>query len=98
MAVKIRLARLGDKKTPYYRVVVTDSRKSRSGQYLENLGTFNPLKQPAELNINEESAKRWIANGAQPTETARTLLVQRGILEPSKKRAPKTDTKKKENK
>ncbi len=94
MAVKIRLTRLGDKKAPFYRVVVTDSRKSRSGEYIENLGTYNPLKNPAELNLNVERTKYWISNGAQPTETARTLLVREGLAQPAK-RAPKTDTKKK---
>ena len=94
MAVKIRLTRLGDKKTPFYRVVVTDSRKSRSGEYIENLGTYDTLANPAELKINAERAKYWLSTGAQPTETARTLLVREGLLKPTK-RAPKTDKKKK---
>ena len=93
--VKIRLTRLGDKKSPFYRVVVTDSRKARDGEYIEKLGTFNPLTQPAEIKIDEELTRKWLANGAQPTETARTLLVSLGILEPMAKRAPKTDKKKK---
>ncbi len=97
MAVKIRLTRLGDKKSPFYRVVVADSRKARDGEYIENLGTFNPLKQPAEVKLNEERVKVWLQQGAQPTETARTLLVNAGICKPMK-RAPKTDVKKKENK
>lgn len=96
MAVKIRLTRLGDKKSPFYRVVVTDSRKSRSGEYIENLGTYNPLANPAEIKINGDRAKYWIANGAQPTETARTILVREGLVEAAK-RAPKTDKKKKAN-
>ncbi len=95
--VKIRLTRLGDKKSPFYRVVVTDSRKARDGEYLEKLGTFNPLTQPAEIKLDEELTRKWLACGAQPTETARTLLVSAGILEPMKKRAPKTDKKKKQN-
>ena len=98
MAVKIRLTRMGDKKSPFYRIVVADSRKARDGAYIEKLGTFNPLTNPAEVNLDVESTKKWIANGAQPTETARTILVREGILQPMAKRAPKTDKKKKENK
>ena len=98
MAVKIRLTRMGDKKSPFYRIVVTDSRKARDGAYIEKLGTFNPLTNPAEVKLDVENTKKWIANGAQPTETARTILVREGILEPMAKRAPKTDKKKKENK
>ena len=97
MAVKIRLTRMGDKKSPFYRIVVTDSRKARDGAYIEKLGTFNPLTNPAEVKLDVESTKKWIANGAQPTETARTILVREGIMEPMAKRAPKTDKKKKEN-
>lgn len=93
--VKIRLTRLGDKKSPFYRIVVADSRKSRDGEYIEKLGTFNPLTEPAQIVLDEELTKKWLANGAQPTETARTLLVSKGILEPMAKRAPKTDKKKK---
>jgi len=95
MSVKIRLTRLGDKRSPFYRVIVADSRKSRDGEYIEKLGTFNPLVEPAEIILDEEKTKKWLANGAQPTETARTILVKKGILEPAKARAPKTDTKKK---
>lgn len=91
--VKIRLTRLGNKKSPFYRVVVADSRKSRDGKYIEKLGTYNPLVETNQLSIDEERTKIWLANGAQPTETARTLLVKSGILEPMK-RAPKTDKKK----
>ncbi|MBE5738595.1 MAG: 30S ribosomal protein S16 [Clostridiales bacterium] len=98
MAVKIRLTRMGDKKSPFYRIVVADSRKARDGAYIEKLGTFNPLTDPAEVTLNVERAKAWIANGAQPTETARTLLVREGILAPIAKNAPKTDKKKKESK
>ena len=97
MAVKIRLTRLGDKKSPFYRVVVTDSRKARDGEYIEKLGTFNPLTNPAEIVLNEERTQYWLSTGAQPTETARTILVNKGLLQPAK-RAPKTDKKKKENK
>ena len=95
MSVKIRLTRLGDKKSPFYRVVVADSRKSRDGEYIEKLGTFNPLVDPAEIVLDEEKTKKWLANGAQPTETAKTILVKKGLMQAETKRAPKTDTKKK---
>ena len=99
MAVKIRLTRLGDKKSPFYRVVVTDSRKARDGAYIENIGTYNPLVNPAEVKINEERAKYWIAQGAQPTETARNLLVKTNVLTAkATKSAPRTDKKKKQSK
>lgn len=98
MSVKIRLTRMGDKKSPFYRIVVTDSRKARDGAYIENLGTFNPLTNPAEIKLNVEQTKKWLANGAQPTETARTILVKEGIMQPLTKNAPKTDKKKKESK
>ena len=94
MAVKIRLTRMGDKKSPFYRIVVADSRKARDGAYIEKLGTFNPLTDPAQITLDVERTKTWISNGAQPTETARTILVREGILEPVAKRAPKTDKKK----
>ena len=97
MAVKIRLTRMGDKKSPFYRIVVADSRKARDGAYIEKLGTYNPLTNPAEIKLDVELTKKWIANGAQPTETARTILVREGIMQPLAKRAPKTDKKKKEN-
>lgn len=97
MAVKIRLTRMGDKKSPFYRIVVADSRKARDGAYIEKLGTFNPLTDPAEVKLDVENTKKWIANGAQPTETARTILVREGLMQPMAKRAPKTDKKKKEN-
>lgn len=97
MAVKIRLTRMGDKKSPFYRIVVADSRKARDGAYIEKLGTFNPLTDPAEISLDVERTKTWLSNGAQPTETARTILVREGVLEPVAKRAPKTDKKKKEN-
>ncbi len=98
MAVKIRLTRMGDKKSPFYRVVVTDSRKARDGEYIEKLGTYNPLVTPAEIKLDADRTKYWLSTGAQPTETARTLLVSQGLLQPLTKNAPKTDKKKKENK
>ena len=80
MAVRIRLTRLGDKKSPFYRVVVADSRTARDGKVIEQIGTYNPLKNPAEININAELAKKWLANGAQPTETAKSILQTAGVL------------------
>lgn len=81
MAVKIRLKRIGAKKFPFYRVVVADSRFPRDGRNIAEIGTYDPLKDPAEIKIDEEEAKKWIANGAQPTETVRALLKKQGILE-----------------
>lgn len=81
MALKIRLTRLGDKKTPFYRVVVADSRSPRDGKFVEILGTYNPLTNPAEIKLNTEKAAEWLKNGAQPTETARELLVKSGVIE-----------------
>lgn len=99
MAVKIRLTRLGNKKAPFYRVVVADARVARDGKVIEKLGTYNPLTNPAEIKIDAELAKKWLSNGAQPTETARVLLVKSGVIEQStKKSAPRSDKKKKESK
>ena len=82
MAVKMRLTRMGDKKSPFYRVVVIDSHKARDGQYVDLVGTYDPLKDVTNLDI--EKAKKWIACGVQPTETVRALLVRENILEPKK--------------
>ncbi len=95
MAVKIRLTRLGDKKSPFYRVVVADARVARDGKYIEQIGTYNPLTNPAEIKINAEVAKKWLANGAQPTETAKSLLQTAGIIEVKGNSVPKTNNKKK---
>ena len=95
MAVKIRLTRLGDKKNPFYRVVVADSRVARDGKVIEQIGTYNPLKNPAEIKINEELARKWLANGAQPTETTKSILQTAGILEVKGNSASKTNNKKK---
>lgn len=81
MAVKIRLTRLGDKKTPFYRVIVADSRSPRDGRFIDILGTYNPLVDPAEIKIDAEKAKKWISNGAKPTDTAKALLVKAGAIE-----------------
>ena len=78
--VKIRLRRMGAKKAPFYRIVVADSRYPRDGRFIEELGTYNPLKEPAEITVNAESAKKWIADGAQPTDTIRILLKKAGVL------------------
>ncbi|MDD4111222.1 MAG: 30S ribosomal protein S16 [Clostridia bacterium] len=81
MAVKIRLTRLGDKKAPFYRVIVADSRSPRDGRFIDTIGTYNPLTDPAEVKIDAEKAKKWLNDGAQPTDTARALLVKAGIIE-----------------
>ena len=78
--VKIRLRRLGAKKAPFYRVVVADSRFPRDGRFIEEIGTYNPMTSPAEVKIDGERAKAWIANGAQPTDTVRSLLKKTGVL------------------
>ena len=80
MAVKIRLRRMGAKKNPFYRVVVADSRFPRDGRFIEEIGTYDPNKDPAEVKIDAERAKKWIANGAQPTDTVRALLKKNEIL------------------
>ena len=81
MAVKIRLRRVGAKKTPFYRVVVADSRYPRDGRFIEEIGIYNPLVEPSEFKIDAEKAKKWIANGAQPTDTVKTLMKKNGIIE-----------------
>lgn len=81
MAVKIRLRRLGAKKAPFYRVVVADSRYPRNGRFIEEIGTFDPTKDPAVVNIDGDKAKQWIKNGAQPTDTVKALLKKNGIIE-----------------
>ena len=89
MSVKIRLTRRGDKKSPFYRMVVADSRCARDGKYVENLGTYNPLKQPFELKLNKERIAYWLGVGATPTETARELLVKEGIIQAKSYIAPR---------
>ena len=78
--VKIRLKRMGMKKEPFYRIVVTDSRNARDGRAIEELGYYNPVSEPAQLKINEERAKYWLSVGAQPTDTTRGLLKKGGVL------------------
>lgn len=81
MAVKLRLTRMGAKKAPFYRIVVMDGRKARDGQYIEQIGYYDPTKEPAVVKIDTEVAKKWLANGAQPTETVRSLLKSAGVIE-----------------
>ena len=78
MAVKMRLRRMGAKKAPSYRIVVADSRYPRDGRFIEEVGFYNPMTNPAEVKIDAEKAKKWISNGAQPTETVRALLKNAG--------------------
>ena len=81
MAVKIRLRRLGAKKAPFYRVIVADSRSPRDGRFIEEIGYYNPMTNPAEIKIDADKAKTWIANGAQPTETVKALLKKNNIVD-----------------
>ena len=81
MAVKIRLHRMGAKGAPYYRVVVADSRYPRDGRFIEEIGSYDPMKDPAEIKIDNEKAQKWIKNGAQPTDTVKALLKKSGAVE-----------------
>ena len=81
MAVKMRLRRMGQKKAPFYRIVVADSRSPRDGRFIEEVGYYNPLTEPAEIKIDAEVAKKWLANGAQPTDTVKDLLKKSGIVD-----------------
>ena len=81
MAVKIRLKRAGAKKAPFYRVVVADSRYPRNGRFIEELGYYNPLTTPVDIKIDLEKAKAWVEKGAQPTETAKSLLKKAGLTD-----------------
>ncbi|MCQ2472141.1 MAG: 30S ribosomal protein S16 [Clostridia bacterium] len=80
MAVKIRLRRMGAKKAPFYRVVVADSRYPRDGRFIEEIGTYDPMKSEDQIKIDAEAAQKWIANGAQPTDTVKVLLKKSGIV------------------
>ena len=80
MAVKIRLRRMGAKKAPFYRSVVADSRFPRDGRFIEEIGYYNPMKEPSEVKVDAEKAKAWIANGAQPTDTVKSLFKKHGVL------------------
>ncbi|WP_147532090.1 30S ribosomal protein S16 [Bacillus marasmi] len=81
MAVKIRLKRMGAKKSPFYRIVVADSRSPRDGRYIEVVGTYNPVANPAIVDINEELALKWLQTGAKPSDTVRNLFSNQGIME-----------------
>lgn len=80
MAVKIRLRRMGAKKAPFYRIVVADSRYPRDGRFIEELGYYDPTNEPSVLKVDDEKAKSWIANGAQPTDTVKALLKKNGTI------------------
>ncbi len=80
MAVKIRLRRLGAKKAPFYRIVVADSRYPRDGRFIEEIGYYDPTKNPSVVHVDGEKAKQWIANGAQPTDTVKKILKENGTI------------------
>jgi len=80
MAVKLRLKRMGAKGRPFYRIVAADARSPRDGRFIENVGTYNPINEPAKIEINEELALKWLSKGAQPTDTVRSLLSKQGIM------------------
>ena len=79
MAVKIRLRRMGAKKTPFYRIVVADSRSPRDGRFIEEIGYYNPIVKPVDVKINEEKATEWLNKGAQPTDVVKRLFDQAGL-------------------
>ena len=80
MAVKIRLRRMGAKKAPFFRIVVADSRYPRDGRFIEEIGYYDPTKEPSVVNVDAEKAKKWIADGAQPTDTVKVILKNNGVL------------------
>lgn len=80
MAVKMRLRRMGAKRAPFYRVVVADSRYPRDGRFIEEIGTYNPMRDPAEIKIDVEKAEQWLKNGAQPTDTVKVILKKSGVI------------------
>ena len=81
MAVKIRLRRMGAKKAPFYRVIVADSRSPRNGRFIDEIGTYDPMTNPSTIKIDADAAKKWIANGAQPTDTVKALLKKSNIID-----------------
>ena len=81
MAVKIRLKRMGKKKAPFYRIVVADERSPRDGRFIEEIGYYNPMTQPAQVKVDNEKAQDWMKKGAQPTDTVRVLLKKSGAIE-----------------
>ena len=80
MAVKLRLKRMGAKKKPYYRIVAADSRSKRDGRFIETVGTYDPTKNPAEIKVDDTLAIKWLKNGAEPTDTVRSILSKQGVL------------------
>ena len=86
--VKMRLTRMGDKKNPFYRIVVVDGRVARDGAYIDKVGHYNPTTQPAEVVIDADKAKDWLAKGVQPTETVKNILVNKGVIPKSDKLSP----------
>ncbi len=95
MAVKMRLTRMGDKKSPFYRIVIADSRVARDGKCIDKVGHYNPIAKPAEIVIDEAKAKDWLAKGVQPTDTVKNILVNQGILpKPTKLSPAKTKVRK----
>lgn len=85
MAVKIRLKRMGAKKTPFYRIVVADSRSPRDGRFIEEIGYYNPLTEPKTIKVDSEKVEKWLKNGAKPTETVERLLKDSGLYEKAEK-------------
>ncbi len=81
MAVKIRLRRMGAKRAPFYRIVVADSRYPRDGRFIEEIGYYNPMTEPADVKVDADKVKQWIANGAQPTDTVKSLLKKNGVID-----------------
>lgn len=79
MAVKIRLRRMGQKKAPFYRIVVADSRSPRDGRFIEEIGYYDPTREPSDIRVDEEAARKWLANGAQPTQTVERIFKTAGI-------------------
>ena len=80
MAVKIRLRRMGQKKAPFYRIIVADSRSPRDGRFIAEVGTYDPNQEPSVIKFDEEATKEWLANGAQPTDTVKVILKKEGVL------------------
>ena len=95
--VKIRLTRMGDKKAPFHRIVVADERAPRDGRFIDIVGTYNPLTNPAEVKVDAEKVATWLKNGAQPTDTVKSILIQQGVI-PAGKRPPAKTGGKKTNK
>jgi small subunit ribosomal protein S16 len=95
MAVKMRLTRMGDKKSPFYRIVIADSRTGRDGKYIDKIGHYNPIANPAEIVIDEAKAKDWLSKGVQPTDTVKNILVNQGVMpKPTKLSPAKTKVRK----